>query len=465
MDQSFLEEIIKDPNNDDPRLIYADYLEENGDPLGELIRLQCDMAKMRGDEPEFPALEKRQFALLKKHKPRWTESVAEMTRTAKVYRGFVRDVVLGAKQFIAHHKTLFERAPIQKATVVKVSSKSYAEFAECESLAKLDSLKLSDLPIEASEFSELMASPYLANLKGFSISVHGTNEGIYRAIGKSRMAQEVRELDFSWNGMESDGLIALLEGGNFHKLKSLSCDMDGISDDGLMAVANSSCLANLQALHLSRNAFGPEGVIAIALSSNLTRLRSLTLNENSVEDDGFTSLVGSTNLSNLVSLGVARCYLSNASFRKLTESEFGHELQSLDASYNGLGYDSLAAIIESPLQKLTRLIWDGNELNSSAPVADLIAALPLTYLSMSECGLRNSDVTAFADAAGASSLRTLILSDNKLNDAAGVSILNSENLKSLACLKLDKNNISRDMQSRLRKKFGAGVCVFSRPTK
>jgi uncharacterized protein (TIGR02996 family) len=38
------------PDNDAPRLVYADWLDEQGDPRGEFIRVQCELARMAQDD-------------------------------------------------------------------------------------------------------------------------------------------------------------------------------------------------------------------------------------------------------------------------------------------------------------------------------------------------------------------------------------------------------------------------------
>ena len=46
-DEAFLQEILADPDSDVPRLIYADYLEEQGGAdRAEFIRAQCERAKL-----------------------------------------------------------------------------------------------------------------------------------------------------------------------------------------------------------------------------------------------------------------------------------------------------------------------------------------------------------------------------------------------------------------------------------
>ena len=56
-DEAFLQAILEAPDDDAPRLIYADWLEEQGDPRGAFIRVQCQLARMAEDDPRRPALE------------------------------------------------------------------------------------------------------------------------------------------------------------------------------------------------------------------------------------------------------------------------------------------------------------------------------------------------------------------------------------------------------------------------
>ena len=51
----FLRAIIEHPEDDTPRLIYADWLEENGDPdRAEFIRVQCELARLDDHEQGAP---------------------------------------------------------------------------------------------------------------------------------------------------------------------------------------------------------------------------------------------------------------------------------------------------------------------------------------------------------------------------------------------------------------------------
>ena len=55
MDDAFLHAILAAPDDDTPRLIYADWLEERGDLRGEFIRLQVELAEP-GAAAQLPLL-------------------------------------------------------------------------------------------------------------------------------------------------------------------------------------------------------------------------------------------------------------------------------------------------------------------------------------------------------------------------------------------------------------------------
>ena len=64
-EQAFLNALKANPADDTTRLVYADWLDEHGDPLrAEFIRVQCELATGRGEYPARKALWVRQWDLL-----------------------------------------------------------------------------------------------------------------------------------------------------------------------------------------------------------------------------------------------------------------------------------------------------------------------------------------------------------------------------------------------------------------
>jgi uncharacterized protein (TIGR02996 family) len=61
---SFLLELFPDPHGDFNRLVYADWLEDQGHPLAELLRLQVEIAGRPEGDPAVPFLHAREKAIL-----------------------------------------------------------------------------------------------------------------------------------------------------------------------------------------------------------------------------------------------------------------------------------------------------------------------------------------------------------------------------------------------------------------
>jgi uncharacterized protein (TIGR02996 family) len=69
--RELLDEVLAHPDDDGPRRVYADWLSERGDPRGELIAVQCELAMRDAHDPERRDLERRELDLLKAHGNRW----------------------------------------------------------------------------------------------------------------------------------------------------------------------------------------------------------------------------------------------------------------------------------------------------------------------------------------------------------------------------------------------------------
>ena len=69
MSRELLAEILAQPDDDAPRRVYADALGD--DPRGELVHVQCELARMNPADPRREALARREQELLAEHGPQW----------------------------------------------------------------------------------------------------------------------------------------------------------------------------------------------------------------------------------------------------------------------------------------------------------------------------------------------------------------------------------------------------------
>jgi uncharacterized protein (TIGR02996 family) len=69
----FLLALASDPKHDFNRLVYADWLEEQGHPLSELLRLQVAVRDFSENDPEIEKLADREAVILKSNERAWDE--------------------------------------------------------------------------------------------------------------------------------------------------------------------------------------------------------------------------------------------------------------------------------------------------------------------------------------------------------------------------------------------------------
>lgn len=111
IESEFIEAIRQDSVSDAPRLIYADWLNESGDPRGEFITIQCEIA--RRSEFECGDLERREKSLLDKHKANWTSQLREIgCQQIRFTRGFVDQFEAYIDQFAVYEEIMHANAPL-----------------------------------------------------------------------------------------------------------------------------------------------------------------------------------------------------------------------------------------------------------------------------------------------------------------------------------------------------------------
>jgi uncharacterized protein (TIGR02996 family) len=114
--------ICEQPREDTPRLVYADWLQENGQPeRAEFIRLQCEAWHLC---PAYPTVTEARTAasrLLKKYGDLWhaeLPAVVGVTWSDLFVRGFVDAAWVEAKRDVrAQLDAVFAATPVQHLTV------------------------------------------------------------------------------------------------------------------------------------------------------------------------------------------------------------------------------------------------------------------------------------------------------------------------------------------------------------
>jgi uncharacterized protein (TIGR02996 family) len=176
--------ILAQPDDEGLRLVYADWLEERGDPRAEFIRVQCALAH-DPPEPRRAELQARELHLLKKYWRIWNgplhRALAGTPLSARAQyhrglvtrwqyrRGFVENIIAPAAGLVRHADLLFRLGPLRHAKLFGVRE-VIGDLAALPHLERLTSLDLSRNALTFNDLRGLAASPHLGNLSRIDVS-------------------------------------------------------------------------------------------------------------------------------------------------------------------------------------------------------------------------------------------------------------------------------------------------------
>lgn len=460
-EQAFLADIQEHPDDDAPRLVYADWLEEHGQPeRAELIRVQIALADPPDDLAAYRALRVREGALLDEHGKEWFEPLKKVgVRAWVLRRGLVEHLAMPASKFLAHGEELFALAPIQAVSLAG-ARRILGKLAEGPLLGRLRGLDLSDNDLEEAEVRSLL-SPHLAGLRSLNLSDNPLGPAGVQALADSPHLAGLRRLALRKVKMGEEGVRALVG--------HIAYPRD---------YARSVHLAGLLALDIRRNTIYEEGVCELVHSPHLAGLTELSFKASTPKS--MEELQDTRYLRNLATIrisgdfregipGLLHCkFVKQLGVLDLSETRANDwdvaeeiatcrhlgELRALHLAGNNIGDHGVRALASSPhLAKLRRLDL-GNNGVTSAGVRALCGSTLLDELEEVDLsGNRITDVGARA-LVGCSHLPRLcrlFLSDNRIRDAGAVLLAGAPLLRQLEGLSVDCPQIGKSGVSALRR--------------
>src|SRR5438552_3752265 len=119
--QAFLQAILETPDDDAPRLVYADWLDDEGDAeRAEFIRLGCRLARLDEPDPEREDLRRRWDLLEHDHRHTWQPEVplasrafASIPPASPFRRGFVSLVSQNLDVFLESPERFDHLTPVE----------------------------------------------------------------------------------------------------------------------------------------------------------------------------------------------------------------------------------------------------------------------------------------------------------------------------------------------------------------
>ena len=256
----FLAAITEHPADLDARLVYADFLEEQGDPRGEFIRIQCELAEPSDDLDHRERLDRRQEQLRSLHERQWTRTLREQVTGWTFRCGFVESVEVSGEQFLKRADSIFAATPVRSVTISAASNLLDRIMAHPRMVA------LEGLHVERSELS-VMDTQSLARVP-FSrlISLRLTSCRLVDATFLPLLklnAPTLRDADFSANRIRNQSFMQLSESRAFHDITELNVMANEIRQTGALQFARSAGYQNLRLLDIRGNPIGRPGARAL----------------------------------------------------------------------------------------------------------------------------------------------------------------------------------------------------------
>lgn len=453
--KAFLEEIRSDPQDVTPRLVYADWLEENGDPQAELIRVQCELDELPASaSAEREELRRREKTLLRNYHAEWVEPLQQLdVRGIEIRRGFVEAIRLDAEVFLANAAEIVARVPALCSLNLRKSRKFIKRLAQVPELEQVRFLDLRLASLENADLKVLLNSPHLINLVGLNLQGNRLTARAATLLSGCGNLSQLRSLNIAGNRIRSQGFVSL---GNAEflnqltRLEAWNCDITG---KGLSQFALTTGLPRLKFLNVAQNRFRDsiaefrsqtrplrslnlnrsdltqEHAEIIADTPGLSQLEELRINAG-IQPGGLTAILTSPHLNRLRSLQA--CLIRGAYSQTRMDlpgdlrGRGAQSLRRLDLSGNPLTRSAVEKLAGSGcLESVEELILSGTHLEDSG-LESLLASCPdrLATLQLDNNALLTPRcLQKLAEWTGLPSLRRLLLPDASVLDEKNVGIL------------------------------------------
>jgi len=301
-----------------------------------------------------------------------------------------------------------------------------------------------DVPL-SSLASVLAASPYAANLEW--LGVKSACAPSIEQLGNGRYSLKTLHVSGGGNvGVE--GFRTLAKAPAFGHLQELVLSSPHCKDEGMRAWLASDRTRHLRVVSIPNGYSGAcvDGAgesLAEWLASPLPHLTQLNLTDHRVGDRGAAALAGNSNRV-LRSLILEGCGLSPHGVATLLLSPVLSSLESLSLHRTLVGAEGAEAIAQSPHLEYLNWVRLGG-IGDDGAVALAKANLPfLDSLDLERGDLGSAGVCALVNAPWLPSLKTLMLTTNRMDTESAVRLGHSNRAGRISFLSVSDNPIGRE---------------------
>ena len=172
---ALIRSVVANPDDDTPRLVYADWLDEHGQSdRARLIRVQCTLVNLQAEEKE----------LIEKYGREWGgELFGAGGDDWKFHRGFPEEVTMPFQVYLKEHKRLNDLTPLSHLHLLGGTDDYLRQLADLPAAHQIRSLEIG-LPAThqpgehfgVEGIRALAASPHLRGLQDLRLHSHHIGE-------------------------------------------------------------------------------------------------------------------------------------------------------------------------------------------------------------------------------------------------------------------------------------------------
>jgi uncharacterized protein (TIGR02996 family) len=419
---ALLRTIRDTPDDDTARLVYADFVEEEGDAArGEFIRVQIALACTQEGDPLRSVLEDREHELLAENEHRWigADCNSDGLVTWRFERGFISELSATPSFMLNEGADVCAAHPVRMWRVQCTQQDMHGDLCEAGKrtwFSRLEAINLAGWFEALGEMERFLTRSDFERLRDLDLTNRPGLDDLPGMLERAPFRDQLKVLRV---GGSYPGQVGRLDAWDLSRalaptrLNDLSMPACLLTAADVRGILIADCCRELVSLDIRDNHLEPDGWDAFR--GPKCKLRELDLSGTPLGAIALEDVLRQEPLAELRTLHLNRCGSAMANIRALAGSRFWTQAEELRMQNGLVPENSLEPIFSSAGPQALRVLDVAQNFFRDTGVAGLCAtrwADSLTWLSLAQNYLTDEALRTIAQSGKFTHLRTLHLSHN-----------------------------------------------------